>query len=140
MSPAFDMIKLVDPTSDSSAYKLQLADCVIVTHDKKIIMQYRPLNSKSAPDKVVNFGGKLDGDENPQQALVRELHEELGAVVDWNDVVPLGVLTEDWTGHSELVHTHFWHDKDGTITGCYEGEPLFFENMQDALNHEKIMD
>lgn len=35
-------------------------------------------------------GGKLDGDETPQQALVRELHEELALAVRADALQPLG--------------------------------------------------
>jgi len=51
------------------------------------------------------------------------------------EIVFIGAVTEDWTNHTELVHIHFWHDKKGIITGCYEAEPRYFDNAQEALTH-----
>lgn len=39
-------------------------------------------------------GGKLEHDEDPETALLRELHEELGIVIDRADVVPCGFASE----------------------------------------------
>jgi len=72
--------------------------------------------------------------------LIRELEEELGAQVEAKDVVSLGAVTEDFTNHTELVCLHFWHDKDDTIAGCYEAEPRYFETVEEALMHPKVMD
>ncbi len=70
----------------------------------------------------------------------RELNEELGAQIEAGDVVFINAVTEDFTNHTELVHVYFWHDKDNTITGCYEGEPLFFKNAAEALAEPKLME
>ncbi len=74
------------------------------------------------------------------EALVRELHEELGAQVQKEDGIFLGALSEGFTGHSELVHVHFWHDKEGTITGVYECEGRYYDSVEEALSHDKVMD
>lgn len=71
---------------------------------------------------------------------MRELHEELGAIVNPADLIFIGAVSEDFTGHTELVHVHFWHDVHDTITGCYEGEAVYYECVADALAHPKIMD
>jgi 8-oxo-dGTP diphosphatase len=71
--------------------------------------------------------------------MIRELNEELGAVVDPADVISLGVITEADTNHTEIVHVYFWHDKAGTITGCYECEAAYYDRIAGALAHPKIM-
>jgi len=48
-------------------------------------------------------------------------------------VVFIGLVTEDWTDHTELVHIHFWQDKKGIITGCYEAEPRYFDNAHKGV-------
>lgn len=82
----------------------------------------------------------IESGESVLQGLVRELHEELGAVVDPADVIFIGALTENFTDHTELVHVHFWHDKHNTITGCYEAEAVHYDTVAEALAHPKIMD
>lgn len=74
------------------------------------------------------------------QALVRELKEELGAQVNPADVISLGAITEAITKYSELIYVYFWHDKHGTITGCYECEAKYYDDCAAALTHPKIMD
>ncbi len=71
---------------------------------------------------------------------MRELKEELGADVPPEEVVPLAALTEAMSGHTEIVHTHFWHDRNGVITGCYECEAVYYDRVAGALAHPKIMD
>lgn len=134
-------IRSVDLASvNLSDYKKAFADSVVLTHDNKLLLQQKPLDWGSAPGCLTAFGGHIEAGETPMQALIRELHEELGAIVDPQDVINLGAVTEDFTGHTELVYLHFWHDKDKTITGCYEGEPHYYESVEQALLHPKIMD
>jgi 8-oxo-dGTP diphosphatase len=39
-------------------------------------------------------GGKVETDELPKQALIRELHEEIGVTVSANDLIPVTFATE----------------------------------------------
>jgi len=123
-----------------SDYKQQFAACIVLTQDHKILLQQRPLNWRTFPGMIATFGGHIEGDETPIQAIVRELHEELGAKVDSSDLITLGVITEEVTSHTELVHLYFWHDTHSTITGCYEGEAKYFDSIEEALEHPKLMD
>jgi 8-oxo-dGTP diphosphatase len=117
-----------------------LADCVILTQDNKILMQQRPENWRTFPGALNIFGGHVENGESIIEALIRELHEETGARVDASEVVLLGAISEEETNYSELVHVYFWHDKQGTITGCYEAEERRFTSVEEALSHPKIMD
>ena len=52
----------------------------------EILLQKRPLEAQMGG--LWEFpGGKVDGDESPENALVRELEEELGIIVDAADVI-----------------------------------------------------
>lgn len=137
-----EIIRIVDLSrADLGPFSVRLADSVILTGEGKILMQQRPENPDYLYSGVLNlFGGHVESEETVMDGLIRELHEELGAVVDPDDVVFIGALTEDFTNHKELVHVHFWHDKHGTITGCYEAEAREFENTEQVLSHPKIMD
>lgn len=141
MLESFQTLRIVDQNSfDPSAYKAHLADCVILTSDNKILMQRRPDQSGKSTCLITIFGGHVEPDEEISNALIRELKEELGALARTEDIRFLGSLTEDFTNHSEVVHVHFWHDREGTITGCYEFESILFEKADDAISDPDIMD
>ncbi len=126
--------------TDMKQFAVCLADCVILTHDGKILMQRRPENWGSHPGVVNIFGGHVEEGESVVAGLLRELNEELGAVVQPDDLIFIGAVSEDITNHTEIVHVYFWHDKDQSITGCYEAEAITFEDVALALAHPKIMD
>lgn len=136
-----ETIKIIDlAETDFRTFFVHLADCVILTKENRILMQQRPEDWLSHPGVLNLFGGHVEDGETVLDGLVRELREELGAVVNPEDVVFVGAITEEWTDHTELVHVHFWHDRHGTITGCYEGEAVEYDTVQEALEHPKIMD
>ena len=138
--PGEETLRLVDrDTSDLSAFRMHLADNIILTQAGTILLQYRPPHWRSSPDCLNAFGGHVDEGEGIMQALARELNEELGARVREDEVVFLGALSEAFTQHSELVHLHFWHDRTGTITGCYEAEARSFTGAGAALSDPRLM-
>jgi 8-oxo-dGTP diphosphatase len=114
----------------------QYADCIILTHDNKILLQQRPENGGAHSGALCAFGGHVEEGENFMGALVRELREELGAVVNPDKVIFLGEFRED---DGSVVHIHFWRDKNATITGCYEWEARSYDTVAEALAHPGIM-
>lgn len=130
------------PTQDlaSRQFRTHLADAVVMTHDGKILLQRRGPDCRSAPGALCLFGGHVEAGETPMEALVRELHEELGAIVEPADVTFLGAITEGQTSHLDVVHIHLWHDAHGTITGCYEFAAEAFDTPEQALADPGLMD
>jgi 8-oxo-dGTP diphosphatase len=123
----------------SPTFKRRCVGCLVLTQDNKILLQQRPNDWGRFPCCLATFGGGIEGNESPMEALVRELNEELGAIVEPKDVIHLGAITEQATHYQDLIYVHFWHDKQGTITGCYEGEAVHYTRAAEALKHPKIM-
>ena len=122
---------------EGQPFEKRLADCVILTHDNKILLQYRPKDWHSNPDGLNLFGGHVDKGESVIEGLLRELKEEVGAQVKEGDVQFIGAVSETWANHKEFVHVYFWHDKDNKITGCYEAEARYFESVEEVLKQPK---
>ena len=136
------VIKQIDLTKISAAdFKQRFVGCIVLTHDNKIILQQRGDDFITFPGYLSSFGGCIEKNESPIQALVRELNEELGAIVHEPDVICLGAVTEAFTNHQELVYEYFWHDAHRTITGCYEGEAKYFDTVKSVFDDpSQIMD
>jgi 8-oxo-dGTP diphosphatase len=140
MTDGSKLIEVVDLDQvNKSVYKRQFASAIVLTKERKILLQQRDLD-RSFPGCVSTFGGNIELGEEPMQALIRELNEELGAQVNMEDVVSFGAVTEDITNHTEIIYVYFWHDHAGTITGCYEGTPLYFDNIASVMEYPKVMD
>ncbi len=129
----------INPNSpEAIACEKRLADCVVLTHDNKILLQYRPAGW--ANEFGMNlFGGHVDEGETVIDGLLREIKEELGASVTKDEVSFLGAVSEDFTNHKEFVHIYFWHDKDHRITGCFEAEAREFDTAEQAIAAPKLM-
>lgn len=68
----------------------------------RVLVQQRPLGKHHAG--LWEFpGGKVEADEGPQAALVRELAEELGLSVAAEDLQPLGFSSEESVSGRALV-------------------------------------
>ena len=137
-SPA---IRLVDPAKlDKTVFRKAFADCVVLTKDRKILLQQRPPEPGRTVGALTAFGGHVESGETPLTAMIRELREELGAIIDPRDVILLGAVTEAVFEHKDVVHCYFWHDQEAVITGCYEWEAVAFDTAADALAQPGIMD
>ena len=100
-------------------FKVKQTSCIIQTHDNKILLQRRGKDFDTFPDFISAFGGKIEVDETPIQAVVRELNEELGAKIKESEIVILSAYTELVTHHTELVYGYFWHDKNSATVNTY---------------------
>ncbi len=129
-------LKKIDPKQFGQMF----SDCIVLTQNHKILLQQRSLNYGASTGCLTAFGGHIEQGETSIQALIRELNEELGAQAKAEDVIELGAITEAFTNHTDLVYGHFWHDKHGSITGCYECEAVEYDSVDAALKHPKIMD
>lgn len=136
-----DTIKEIDLKNiDKYRFNNSYVSCIILSRQSKIVLQKRGETWDSYPGFLSTFGGKIDKNEKPIDALVREIKEELGADINKNKVVTLSTYTEKCTNFKDLIYGYFWHDANNTITGCYEGEARYFSNIQQITKEKRIMD
>lgn len=74
---------------------LLVAAAVLIDSDGRILLARRP-QGKSMAGLWEFPGGKINAYETPEQALIRELHEELGIEISANCLTPLTFASHDY--------------------------------------------
>jgi 8-oxo-dGTP diphosphatase len=96
--------------------------CALVDVDKRVLIAQRP------PDKALagfwEFpGGKLDPGERPEQALIRELHEEIGITVQEACLAPLTFASHAYDDFHLLMPLYICRRWEGQVI-AREGQTL----------------
>ncbi|MFN3618747.1 (deoxy)nucleoside triphosphate pyrophosphohydrolase [Sphingorhabdus sp.] len=93
-----------------------------LTNDKgEILLQKRPMDAQMGG--LWEFpGGKVDHDESPENALVRELEEELGIIVDARDLVPETFASEPLGERNLLLLLYRCNRWTGTPAALFADE------------------
>ena len=96
--------------------------CALVDTDNRVLIAQRPQGKQLAG--LWEFpGGKLDPGERPEQALIRELHEELGITVKEACLAPLTFASHAYEDFHLLMPLYICRRWDGTVTSK-EGQQL----------------
>lgn len=83
---------------------LTIAALQLLDSSKRIL-----LVRKSGTQMFMQPGGKLEPDESPLSAVLREVHEELGLVFGPDDVVPAGVWIGPAANEADTdIHAHLF--------------------------------
>ncbi len=98
----------------------------LINDNDEVLLAQRP-KGKRLPGKWEFPGGKVEKDESPESALVRELREELGIHVKIADLEPFWFLSHDYSaqfGFHLLMPVY--------LCRIWKGEPK-------ALTHDEII-
>jgi len=82
-------------THDPKPMTLLVVAAALINPQNEILLAQRPAGKRLA-GKWEFPGGKVEKDESPEQALVRELDEELGIKVALSDLEPFWFLSHDY--------------------------------------------
>ncbi|WP_337658588.1 (deoxy)nucleoside triphosphate pyrophosphohydrolase [Sphingorhabdus sp. Alg231-15] len=86
----------------------------LVDQNRNILVQQRPQGKPMAG--LWEFpGGKVEDGESPEQALVRELQEELGVVIETGTLVPAAFASEPLDGKHLLLLLYTCHEWTGEV-------------------------
>ena len=111
-----------------------------------------PLNSKSElfiqdrrghkkPDWGF-FGGSVEADESPLQAVIRESKEELNLDLKENDLTYLGTSATDWDGASIVRYLYLYPTEqvDFDVREGQGGQWFSFEELRERLDDKHRFD
>lgn len=109
---------------------------LLVDSNQKVLITQRPVDKKMAG--FWEFpGGKLDGNEHPEIALIRELHEELGIEVLIEDLKPLTFTTHsypDFYLFMPLFQINHWKG----LPYSKENQEMAWVNITDLKNYNLL--
>jgi 8-oxo-dGTP diphosphatase len=99
-----------------------VAACALVDADGRVLIAQRPAGRPMAG--LWEFpGGKVEAGERPEDALMRELREELGIVVDETCLAPLAFASHSYPDFHLLMPLYVCRRWQGTVTAL-EGQKL----------------
>jgi 8-oxo-dGTP diphosphatase len=99
-----------------------VAACALVDADGRVLVAQRPTGKPMAG--LWEFpGGKIDADERPEDALIRELKEELGIIVNESCLAPLTFASHAYDDFHLLMPLYVCRRWEG-IVSPQEGQTL----------------
>lgn len=105
-----------------SAKVVLVAACALIDADGRVLIAQRPAGKSMAG--LWEFpGGKVDPGERPEDALIRELKEELGIVVNEACLAPLTFASHSYEDFHLLMPLYVCRRWEGTVAP-HEGQKL----------------
>lgn len=105
----------------------------LIEDQKTVIIKYKNGINKDYFDTI---GGKIENDENPIEASIREFKEETG----------MDIIRQDYKGNVIIEYPKKIFDFDIFVVNEYKGKPQEFEenysmwiNIGELLNETKIL-
>ena len=99
---------------------LLVVACAMIDADRRVLIAQRPIGKTFAG--LWDFpGGKLEAGENPEQALIRELEEELGIATKTACLAPLSFVSHGYENFHLLMPLY--------VCRKWQGEPVAREHQ-----------
>jgi 8-oxo-dGTP diphosphatase len=115
---------------------LLVVAAALVNEDNEVLLAQRPEGGRLA-GKWEFPGGKVEADESPEAALVRELKEELGVTISEKDLEPFWFLSHAYSeyGFHLLMPVYICRRWDGKPTALTHSEIIWeFPSAMHELN------
>ena len=100
---------------------LQTTLCYVTRGDEVLMLHRVKKKNDINKDKWIGIGGKFEGEESPDECLLREAKEETGlTLTSWQCRGVVTFLTED-PGQGEYMYLFTADGFEGQLTECPEG-------------------
>ncbi|XCE22408.1 (deoxy)nucleoside triphosphate pyrophosphohydrolase [Candidatus Liberibacter asiaticus] len=115
---------------------LLVVACAVFEPGGKVLLSCRP-KDKSHGEFWEFPGGKIEDGETPEEALTRELFEELAIVVKPFSLVPLTFISHPYEKFHLLMPFFVFHCFEGIPQSC-EGQQLQWVALDDLQNYSML--
>lgn len=110
-----------------------VAACALIDTDGRILLAQRP-EGKNLAGLWEFPGGKVESGETPEDALIRELHEELGIITQHACLAPLTFASYAYEKFHLLMPLYICRRYEG-IARSMEGQALKWVRPQELRNY-----
>ena len=107
--------------------------CALIDPDNRVLIAQRP-EGKALAGLWEFPGGKLDAGERPEEALIRELKEELGVTVKAACLAPLTFASHAYDEFHLLMPLYVCRRWEGLVQPL-EGQALKWARAKDLRNY-----
>lgn len=118
----------------------QYTSCLLLSENNHFLLQQRGNDWPRFPGVISVFGGKIEKGEQPEEALRRELKEELDIDISIDDVIKLSQYTEKASQHEELIYAFGYRLTSHQLYHCHEGSVVVLDSVETLMSHPKVMD
>jgi 8-oxo-dGTP diphosphatase len=101
-----------------------VAACALLDRKGAVLIAKRP-QGRPLPGLWEFPGGKVEAGEGPEDALIRELHEELGIEIAKSDLAPLTFASHAYPDFHLLMPVYLCRRWQGRVT-AHEGQELLW--------------
>lgn len=115
----------------------QTVSSILISTDNEFILQQRDDKPGIArPGMITNFGGSLEGDERPIDAIIREIEEELSMTLNEKDFSLLTslVIKSSLSSEEHLTHLFVAHNIKKSDLFLREGKAIVYVKFDESLD------
>lgn len=95
--------------------------CYLQCDDKYLMLHRIKKQNDASHDKWIGVGGKCEGEESPDECMLREVREETGlTVTQWRYRGLVTFVSDVWP--CEYMHLFTATQWEGSLTACDEGD------------------
>ena len=110
-----------------------VAACALLDKEGAVLIAKRPEGRPLAG--LWEFpGGKVEPGEEPEEALIRELHEELGIEIERADLAPLTFASHAYADFHLLMPVYLCRHWRGSVT-AHEGQELLWVKPAELVSY-----
>ena len=110
-----------------------VAACVLLDSEGAVLIAKRPVGRPLA-DLWEFPGGKVEAGEEPEEAVLRELHEELGIEIAKSDLAPLTFASHAYPDFHLLMPVYLCRRWQGGIA-AHEGQELLWVKPAELVSY-----